>query len=334
MRRLVWVALVLAVIWCTWWAVASIGMQRLIATWFSDQRAAGWQAEVAEVSKHGFPLTLHARLREMSVADPTTGVAVDAPQIDLMAAAYWPGFLTVKVPDTPIDIATPTGEFRLQTADGQANLRLHPSVTLQLQSMGLTSDAWRVDNDQGTILSADDLRLQVTQDATSPELYQFNVDATNLNPGLFARTALSVTDAWPASFDAFTADLNILFDTPWDRSALDKRRPQPRVITVRRVHAVWGNLDVSGTGTLTIDSRGIPDGSLSLTIRNWRDAFELAQASGAVPAAQRLQIEIVLGALSNMGGTLDDLDLTLSFENGETSLGPIKLGPAPQLIIH
>lgn len=334
MRRLVWTALVLAVIWCMWWAVASIGVQGLIATWLNDQRAAGWRAEVAEVSKHGFPLTLHARLREVSVADPTAGVAVDAPQIDLMAAAYWPGFVTVKVPDAPIDIVTPSGEFRLQTADGQADLRLRPSVALQLESMGLTSGAWRVDNNRGAILSADDLRVQVIQDATSPELYQFDVDATALTPGPVARRALSVTDAFPASFDAFKADLNILFDTPWDRSALDENRPQPRVITVRSVDAVWGKLDVSGTGTLTIDPRGIPDGTLSLTIRNWRDAFELVQASGAVPEGQRMQIEILLGALANLGGALDDLDLTLSFANGETSLGPIKLGPAPRLIIH
>lgn len=183
MRRLVWTALVLAVIWCTWWAVASIGMQRLITTWFEDQRTAGWRADVTEVSKHGFPLTLHARLREVSVADPTTGVAVDAPRIDLIAAAYWPGFVTVKVPDAPIDIVTPSGEFRLQTVNSQANLRLHPGVALQLESLGLTSGAWRLDNDQGAILSAENLRLQVIQDATRPELYQFDVDAADLTPG-------------------------------------------------------------------------------------------------------------------------------------------------------
>jgi hypothetical protein len=176
--------------------------------------------------------------------------------------------------------------------------------------------------------------MAVTQDGASPETYQFDVNATNLTPGILMRAALSLPESWPGSFDAFTANLNVVFDVPWDRTALAQKRPQPRVITLRKINAIWGDLRVSATGGLTIDLSGIPTGTMSVTVTNWREILKVAETSGALPDAQRLQAEIILGALSNLGGSPDDLDLTLSLQNGEMSLGPIRLGPAPRLILY
>ena len=333
MRRLLWLIVILAVIWCTWWMVASAGLQRVVTDWFEDQRNIGWQADVAEVSQHGFPFTLHARVLDISLADPSTGIEVVAPQLDLIAAAYWPGYLTVRLSDAPIEIATPTGRFTLQTKAAQADLRVYPGVALQVQSIGLVSDAWQVRAADGDIVSADDLVVSMTQDEVSSETFQFDVNATKLTPGILVRTLFALPIEWPMAFDAFTADLSVTFDTPWDRKALIENRPQPRAIFIRNADASWGVARMSATGELTIDQSGIPTGDISIVVANWREIIKVAEASGALPSAQRGQVEIMLSAVANLGGGRDDLDLNLSFQNGDMSLGPIRLGPVPRLIL-
>jgi len=331
MRSLIRLIVILIVIWCAWWMAASTALQRSIRVWFEDRRDMGWQAEVSEISKHGFPFTLHSRLRGLSVSDPVTGVAVDTPQLDLIAAAYWPGFMSVKLPDAPIEMVTPSGGVALRTTDAQFDLRLHPVVTLQLQSMRAISGPWQDDFSQARALSADDLHMCVKQDEVSLETYRFDVNATNLTPGSLPRSFLALPVDWPTSFDIFAADLDVKFDIPWDRNALTERRPQPRHVTLHKVDVSWGSLQILASGQVAIDASGVLNGAISTTISNWRDIVDLAVTSGAVATSERPQVEIMLSALANIEGSPDNLDLNLTFQNGEMSVGPIYLGPVPQV---
>ncbi len=210
---------------------------------------------------------------------------------------------------------------------------MYPGVALQVQSIGLVSDAWQVRAADGDIVSADDLVVSMTQDEVSSETFQFDVNATKLTPGILVRTLFALPIEWPMAFDAFTADLSVTFDTPWDRKALIENRPQPRAIFIRNADASWGVARMSATGELTIDQSGIPTGDISIVVANWREIIKVAEASGALPSAQRGQVEIMLSAVANLGGGRDDLDLNLSFQNGDMSLGPIRLGPVPRLIL-
>ncbi|MGJ8617590.1 MAG: DUF2125 domain-containing protein [Sulfitobacter sp.] len=331
MRRLMSLIVILLVIWCAWWMAASTALHRSIVSWIEDRQNMGWQAEVSEVSKQGFPLALHSRLRELSIADPVTGVALATPQLDLVAAAYWPGFMSVKLPDAPIDIKTPAGGFILQTSDAQFVLHLRPVTTLQLQGMRVTSGPWQLDFARDRALSADDLHIDVIQDEIGLETYRFDVNATNLTPGTLPRSILALPMDWPASFDTFAADLEVKFDIPWDRNALSDRRPQPRHVTLHKVDASWGSLQILASGEVAIDTSGVLSGAVSTTISNWRDIVDLVETSGALSTSERQQVEIMLSALANLEGSPDNLDLNLTFKNGEMSVGPIYLGPAPQV---
>ena len=333
MRRLVWAIVILTVMWVAWWMAASASVQLALKSWFEDRRELGWTAEVGKISKHGFPLSLHARLHDISVSDPRIGVRLDMPQLDLMAPAYWPGFLTLKLPDTPFQITTPTAVAEVQLTDARADLRLHPGTSLQVQGMSVVSEAWQVNLGQSPVLLADSLRLTVIQDDVSPETYQLDVNAINLTPGNLIRSALALPQDWPMSFDTFSGDVAVTFDHPWDRTAFGTRHPQPRAIALRRIAGKWGSLQISAIGDLSVDSLGVPTGAVSVIVNNWRDILDLVETSEALPPTQRQQVGILLGALANLGGDLNDLNLDLTFQNGEMSLGPINLGAAPRFVL-
>ncbi|MGC1494838.1 MAG: DUF2125 domain-containing protein [Sulfitobacter sp.] len=334
MRRLTWLFLILATLWCAWWALASTGMQSAVTHWLDGQPAKGWQVDVSEVSKHGFPLSLRTRLNDVDIVDPATNVTIKTSHLDLIAAAYWPGYVTIKAPETPIVLSSPAGQIIIQAVDGRADLKLRPSPSLELQSMGISSGFWKVVSGQTNLISADNLKAMITQDNSVAEVYDIIFEAKNLIPGNDARTLLALPISWPTAFDAFDADLSVTFDNVWDRTAEPDNWPQPRAIDLRQIEIMWGDLAVLASGQLTIDPKGIPTGSIKVDVTNWAKLVDLGTKSGALPVQQRPQVEIMLGALSNLSGSPDDLNLILAFKDGQMALGPINLGPAPRLILR
>ena len=334
MRTLLWVLLAGVLLWAGWWTVASVGMQRAIAAWIVARKAEGWQAEVADIERGGFPTHLRTRLVAPQIADPETGVAVELAHIDISAPAWWPGYVDLRLPETPVLLASPLGRSYLTLAGAGAEMRVKPGARLELRSMLAGAEAWRWFGDDATLLTGDALRLQAAQAEGAPETYRIDFDALNLTPGDDWRAAIRLPADWPQSFESLSADMTVIFDRPWDREALSSRRPQPVVITLHGVKAVWGKLAFRAVGDLSIDPFGVPEGLITLKAENWQAMLDLAQTSGLVTPLYRLQLETVLGALAQATGSTKGLDVEIRFRAGRMSVGPIQLGPAPKLRIR
>ena len=211
-----------------------------------------------------FPLRLHSRLKDVAVADPTTGVAVSMDRLDISTPTYWPGYVTVALPETPVTLANPNLRATLSAKKAAADLRLRPGTSLQLESLGLSGGAWSLDKGSGSIVAADAIDLTMIQQAANTPVYSLKVNADNLAPGTSSRSFVGLSDDWPATFDAFTADLMVKFDSIWDRRALEQHRPQPRAIDIKRAHFTWGDIELLATGDLTVDEVGLISGALSV----------------------------------------------------------------------
>jgi hypothetical protein len=136
------------------------------------------------------------------------------------------------------------------------------------------------------------------------------------------------------TFDRFTVEADVRFDRPWDRTALEDSRPQPRRIDLRLAEATWGELRLKVAATLDVDAHGVPTGELTLQARNWREILTLAEAAGALSPDFRPQLEKVLATLANLAGNPDSFDVTLTFADGRMSMGFLPLGPAPYIYLR
>ena len=333
MRKLIWIIIVLAGLFCGWWMLASATVERGLATWVGDRRAEGWQAELTALPVTGFPTRFDLVLNDLALADPATGLALRMQGLQLTARSYWPGDVAVTLPQTPIEFSTPDARLTVTAKEAKAALRLHPGPTLELDQMVATSGAWQLDGPAGNLLQASDADAEITQGAKA-ETYRFALSAGQLVPGGLIRTALRLPVDWPLAFDAFAADVTIIFDAPLNRYTLEDRRPQPREIEAKRIDFHWGPLRLNATGRLAIDPTGVAEGEVKLLVENWRSALDLAEQSGAMADRLRPQAELMLNALANMGDNPETLDLTLGFRDGGMFLGPISLGPAPHLILR
>jgi hypothetical protein len=332
MRKLIWLIVVVALLWCGWWMLAMFGMERGIASWFEDQRNAGLRAEVGAVTQAGFPFALKNRLDGVVIGDPKTGSGVALPHIDVSAAAYWPGFMRISVSEAPIQLLNPDGDLTLEMKDGAADLRLRPGPALVLESMQADAASWKLSGAGGTVLSAQSAQMAMVQ-AQVPEAYQITLTSAALTPGGVIRTALQLPANWPLAFETFDAEMEVAFDRVWDRHAA-AARPQPRAIKLEKAQAIWGALRFESTADLQIDASGVPNGTASLQAQNWREVLALAASSGAVAQGAMVQAETVLGMLGKMSGDPADLDITLTFEGGQMRMGFIPLGPAPRIVLE
>ena len=334
MRRLLLkIVIALAVVWVGWWWIAATSLQSSVTAWREARQAEGWQADVANTARGGFPLRIATTLEDLALADAQTGVALRVPQITMSSAVYWPGYARVDVPESDIVLSTPDDALTLGTSGATAGMRLRPGTSLQLQAMTVSAQALTLDLPEGRLASLNALDADVQQSA-DPTEYTISLDATGLAPGALLRNALRLPQAWPEAFEVFSADMTVQFDRPWDRSALELRRPQPRAIVLHRAEAIWADLRIVLRAELTVDDQGVPSGTFYIAAENWGAMLDLTQSSGALPAGQRPQIENGLRILSGLSGNADTLDLEITIREGRMQMGFISLGTAPRIVLR
>jgi hypothetical protein len=332
-RVLVKTLVVLAVLWSLYWGAAGWLMQRGVTQWFSAQSARGWQAEFADLSLGGYPARHVTRIAAPALADPATGVAWQADAVEIDARALWPGHVTMRFDDTPQRFSYFDQTVTLQAADMRADLRLLPGLALELETLSLSAGRWRLVGETGPLAEAQTLSLSANQQ-DSPETYAIRLTADALTPGVRLRELARITDTLPPAFDTFEMSATVTWDKPWDRSALEQARPQPRHVRLRLAEAKWGALRLFAAGEFTVDAAGVPEGVITIKAEQWREMLAIAEDSGTLPSDAARAAERTLGFLENLGGNPNALDLRLNLRGGAVALGPIPLGPAPRFVLR
>jgi hypothetical protein len=334
MHRLIWILLILSILWCAWWALFGFGLKIGLQTWFEDRRNFGWQAEYSSLDLRGFPIKVRADLTDIAVADPTAGIAITLPSLSIGAPTYWPGDVTVKLPNNPIGIATPQQKSEITVSNGTADLQLHPGTALELETLSLLTGAWATTTSAGRLYSADDLTLSMVQSEDDPNRYAFVARASAFRPGDVPRAKLRIPNDWPLTFQRLELDASITFSRPWDLEALEEKRPQPRLIKLKLAEAAWFDLRMFFAADLVVDAQGIPTGTVNIQAENWQTMLDLAENSGLLNTTMRTQAEQGLGQLARFSGDPTALDVQLNFRSGFVAVGIIPIGPAPRFILR
>jgi len=331
MRRFVpKIVIFLALIWGGWWWVGTGGLQRGVQSWLGTLPAQGMNAQVAQWQRGGFPMRLATTATDIQWVDEKRATTTHVPAATLSTPIYWPGDARIEIPAGTTRITTPHADLAIATDGAEAEMLLHQNQALQLEALSAKASGVSVSLPDGNIAGVDTLQAHIQQ-ASDPATYTIDLTAFGFALGAVLTDGLDLPDQWPATFEPIIADMTVQFDRPWDRSALQIRRPQPRDITIEKLEVVYGDLGISVQGRLTVDEAGAPSGLLTFNLRNWQQIFDILAATSNIPAQWRGTVEQLLGAMAQEDGSLD-LDITLA--QGQMRLGFFPLGPAPRLIIR
>lgn len=329
MKYILGAVLAAALAWSAYWVLGARAVERGLTAWLEARADAGWVVAWSEIGTGGFPYRFDTTLTELELADPATGMAWRAPEFQILALSYQPHHIIAFWPELQT-IATPFETISATSQQMRGSIRFRPGITLEVteaifefDSLGMSSTAeWR------SVL-ADGL-LAARQSDDDREVYDLAFTAREfLLPG-HLRVRLRRGDTFETPIDILNLEARVTFDAPWDRYAIEERRPQPQHISLSDMRAEWGDLKLRVAGELEIDALGRASGKLVVKATNWREILELMRRSGAVTDGIATLIERGLNTLSRLSGNPKTLDIPFEVTNGRMSLaGLVPLGPAP-----
>lgn len=330
MRVVLWVVIAVVVIWSGYWVVVSQGLERSGKAWFADRQSDGWVADYDSLDTRGFPYRFDTKIKNMTLADPRSGVVWTAPEFEIAALAYQPNHIIALFPPAQT-LRSPLETITITNDDMRASLRLQAGTSLALDTMTAELAKVAIQSDQGWQAMMEKALAAIRLAEGETTSYDIYFDAGTLRPNDALRLGIDPKGRLPDTFEALTLEATTQFDAPWDRFAIEKARPQPRLIDLKNFNAQWGKLELRAVGTLTIDATGTPEGQITVKATNWREIVILGEATGMIPEAFLPSLTRVLEVLAGMSGPAHTIDTPLTFRNGRISLGPIPLGRAPKL---
>jgi len=319
-------------LWSGWWWLGAAGHQKAWELWLADRQAAGWIAERGDITVSGYPNRIDTTLTDLRLADPESGWAWSAPVFQILSLSYkpnhviavWPGAQKISGPAGTADVTAETLRGSLVFVP-ETNLTLD-RMQLEIEAMSIDAPDWSAKLDSASFATrraapgsapgfAHDVALNV-KNLDLPRQFKGNLDPQNVLPDVF---------------ETARVDLTIAYDAPWDRFAIEGRKPQPTALSVKDLQLTWGKLQLQARGQIDVDAAGFAVGNLTIKARNWREILDVAVAAGWLGEDMSNQIKSGLQLLATLSGDPRSIDLPLTFANRTTSLGPIPLGPAPKL---
>jgi hypothetical protein len=100
-------------------------------------------------------------------------------------------------------------------------------------------------------------------------------------------------------------------------------------VNVRRISFVSGGVDISGAGQLRLSRDGFVEGELGLMIGGLDKIVQQLSARGVIKPEARTALTMTAMMITAAGAKAP---VPLTFKDGQTFLGPARIGPAPRIL--
>lgn len=328
MRALLVVVLVVSGLWAGYWFLGAQAMERGVTGWFAAQEGGPLEADHQGITVAGFPNRFDLTVTEPRLADPAAGIGWQAPFAQVFMMTWKPWHIIATLP-TEQTLSLPGQDVALTSASFQASAVLVPGADLTLDRSALAVDTLTLTSSAGWDIAAATLRLGLRRAPDRATAQELALELTTLSPPAALATSLAAADL-PERIDLLRIDSILGLSAPLDRH-VGQTAPALQDITLREGLIRWGDLVLSASGSLTPAADGTPEGRIDLRVENWRKLVPLLLAAGVIQPTQSDAVTRALELLATQGGNPEVLPLPLTFQRGWMSLGPLPLGPAPQV---
>ena len=333
MRRLFFLILFAGLAYAGYWFVGATAKETAIDAWLADRRSAGWVADREELVLTGFPNRFDTILKGLKLADPVTGWSWDAPEFQILALSYKPNHIIAVWPGQQT-IASPREKVSVQSETMRGSVRFAVNTQLALEQAIVELGQLRADSSLGWHggLADGQLAIRRAPPGGAPDYgYDVSLTAELVTLPQPIRDRLDPAGLFPAHVATAEARLTPVWDRPWDRKAVEGPPPELTELNIARLGFTWGGMDLLVRGNLKADEWGWADGKLNITAKNWEDMLAVGVNAGWVPRDMSEKLANGLRLMAQVTGDSDQLDVTLTFSDGEVWFGLIPLGPAPQM---
>lgn len=329
MRWLTFIIIAAGLAWSGYWYIGKSSREAGINRWLEDRVEQGWVAS-SDVSLRGYPNRYDAILSDIILANPKSGWAWNAKQLELLTLSYEPNHIIALFPQSQL-ISSPKEKITVTSSDMQASLNVTERNSLTLQRATLSAKDLELNSSAGWKNSAKNAILAIRQSQEGSNFYDVALSADDFQPSNVALKELNRGGIMPATFTTFKMDAIVEYDQPLSKQSFESGSAIMQGLDIKDIHLEWGDIVLRAAGKVKLDAEGYPDGKFSLRAVNWQSMIDIAIANNSLDAKMGQRIKDALGFVAKLTGKKDTIDVPLKFSNRKTRLGPITLGPAPQI---
>lgn len=330
MRKLLVLLVLGTALWSGYWFVGSSAIRRGAEDWFAQAAARGVTAEKTGLDVVGFPNRFDLTVEGLNIADPASGIGWRAPFAQVFAMTWKPWHIIAALAPRQV-LTLPDQEVTVEAQGLRASVRARPETDLPLAMAVLETGVFLAQSTAGWTLGADRAVLSYGAAEAGGNAYHIALDIAGLAPDPALLRRLDPDGGLPKTLSVVTVRATTTLTAPIDRHA-GTTRPRLAALDLADLSLSWGDVSAAATGTISPDNQGFAAGRIQITVTNWRRIMPLLVASGAVKPELAQTVETMLGNLAAQTGDPEVLKLPLVMEAGWMSLGPLPLGPAPQLL--
>lgn len=315
MRALFFVVALLAALYGGYWFVGSSQVEARAREALADLRAQGWQVDYASLDTRGFPSRFDTTVTDLALASPDGRLSWEAPFLRVFALSYRPNrVIAAWPPEQSLTLAGQRLDIAAEGLRGSAAVDLSPD--LPLADARLESGPMTVASAAGWELGLDRLLAAIRPAGPEPAAYDVFLEAEGLRPpALGARLGLLRLDG------------QVTLDAPLDRTLAAP--PRLLGLSLRELRLAQGAAALAATGDLAPDERGFLAGTLTLRAENWRDLLALLESAGLLVHDQA---PFLAGALEELAGGQDDIEVPVTFRDGQVEALGLVLLQAPRVL--
>ena len=329
MRAILVIVLVVAGLWGGYWFVGSRAMEQAAGNWFAAQQGDPIRAEQQGIAVAGFPNRFDLTVTEPRLTDTQTGLGWAAPFAQVFMMTWKPWHVIATLPQSQT-LTLPGQEVAVTSTLIQGSLVVTPGTSLELDRTAIAGDGVNLRSSAGWEVAAATARFGSRRAPDRALAHEVALDLTTLTTPAAFRMALAQRSDLPEQIEQLRLDTVLGLSAPLDRHA-GTTRPQLTDITLREGLLRWGGLVLSAQGSLTPATDGTPEGRIDIRVQNWRELVPVLIASGLVTDQTSQTLTRALELYAGQGSDPTVLTIPLSFQQGWMNLGPLPLGPAPQV---
>jgi hypothetical protein len=319
MKLLLIIVMTLSAIYASVWFVAARGLDRGLQAGLDAAEQQGWQIETDSLKSGGFPSRFDVTARDLTVTSPGGGLIWHANWVQTAALSYRPNKVIATLP--PHQSVQLGSQTLAITSDSlRANINVAANTALSFDSMTAEGQSLAIQSDYGWSLQSDSALLALRTLAPRANTYEAYLNLSGVTP----RPVLSM---YPDGLAQLVADATLTLDRPLDRQAFLPTRPLITSATLNSIEATWGDVRLTGSGSVTVDTAGLPTGRIDLKAQGWMTVVDLLAELGVIAPGSVMTVKAVVGLMAVDGA----VSLPLTFADGAIALGQVPLGPAPVL---
>lgn len=306
--------------------------------WIATEQAKGAKIAPASVSVGGYPFAFSIKLSGVNLSWPT-GFGFSTQSLKVRTHPWSLGRFKVNVTGG-FTFALPPGDKRPQLTLAGQTLRGHAAfhddampVAMDLTADTVSASTMPLDTPGVRELTVATVEFNGERPATAPAKdtdigYDVSLKLIDLSAQALENHPLGAT----IKQTFVHAQLMGVPPATWDAAGIAAWRADGGNVNLPEISLQWGDLSLSGNGTVALDQDSQPEGAFTAHLSGFEQALDSLAAAGWIKMNAASIAKLAMGIAARPGTDgKPTVDAPVTIQNRHISLGPAKLGQLPVL---